>query len=129
MNTIRHSVGILSLLAAISLGAALPAAYAQVFVSGSTGADGAFNASCTPTPCTVSVQLPPSVVFHYTTVNIPSGVTVTYARNQANTPVTILATGNVTIAGSIDVGGGDASNFTPGRGGPGAFDGGLGGTP
>ncbi len=97
------------------------------FNSGSTGADGAFN----PTQ-SQQIQLPESGVFNYTTVNIPAGVTITYKRNSRNTPVTILASGNVTIAGTIDVSGGDGS--TPsvpfgggGLGGPGGFDGGRGG--
>jgi hypothetical protein len=110
-----------------------PAA-AQYFDSGSTGADGAFSASCSPTPCTVTVTLPASGKFNYTTFNVPSGVTVKYARNAANTPVTILATGNVTITGTIDVGGsvgGDGAlatqlGFNRGLGGPGGFDGGNG---
>ena len=66
--------------------------------SGSTGADGAFN----PTANAV-VQIPPSGVFNYTSVNIPSGVTITYKKNVSNTPVTILVSGDVTIAGTIDV--------------------------
>src|SRR5262245_28320264 len=129
MNTIQRSgtrrhnwLWALAIVGAIS--AVLPAAArAQIFVSGSTGADGSFNPSCTPLPCMVTVQLPPTGIFNYTTVNIHEGVTVRYARNQANTPVTILATGDVTIAGTIDVSGGGATSFTPGRGGPGAFDG------
>jgi len=52
------------------------------------------------------VQLPESGVFNFTTVNIPAGVTITFRRNSRNTPVTILASGNVTIAGTIDVSGG-----------------------
>lgn len=70
------------------------------FVSGSTGADGAFN----PTANAV-LQLPPDGVFNYTTVNIPSGVTVTFQKNANNTPVYILATGAVTISGTIKVDG------------------------
>ena len=65
---------------------------AQTFSSGSTGADGVFA----PTAST-TVPLPPSGVFNFTTVTIPAGVTVTFARNAANTPVTILATGDVTV--------------------------------
>ena len=116
--------------------AAVSTAAAQYFSSGSTGADGAFNPSCTPTPCTVTVPLPASGVFHHTTVNVPTGVTVRYLRNTANTPVTLLATGNVTIAGIIDVNGG-AGGAGPnstlmqrngGLGGPGGFDGGSGST-
>lgn len=104
--------------------------YAQnVFVSGSTGADGAFS----PTSHQM-LQLPESGVFNYTTVNIPAGVTITFKRNSKNTPVTILATGNVTVLGSIYIAGASgqragiaigAGNFG-GLGGPGGFDGGRG---
>ncbi|WP_310452625.1 hypothetical protein [Sulfuritalea sp.] len=110
--------------------AAVPA-FAAPFVSGSTGADGAFAPSAN-----ITVQLPPSGVLHYTTVNIPAGVTVKFAKNSANTAVVILTTGEVKIAGSIDVSGG-ASLTTKyglaadmnkgGVGGPGGFDGGRGG--
>lgn len=107
---------------------------ALAFDSGSTGADGAFS----PTVNT-EVQLPPSGVFNFTTINIPTGVTVTFRKNAANTPVALLASGNVTIAGVLDVRGtkgfdsgaagtgnvGDDGQ--PGTGGPGGFDGGRGG--
>ncbi len=103
-----------------------PAA-SQSFNSGSTGADGPFNPTCSPTPCTVTVPLPASGVFHFTTITIPSNVTVQFTRNAANTPVTLLATGSVTINGMLDVGGASASPWgRPGRGGPGGFDGGVG---
>ncbi|MFN0086210.1 MAG: hypothetical protein ACKVX9_12555 [Blastocatellia bacterium] len=104
---------------------AMSPAYTQgSFVSGSTGADGAFNPTASQT-----IQIPAGGVFNYTTVNIPSGVTITYARNTANTPVTILATGNVAINGTISVDGANAaSNLIGGKGGPGAFDGGRGAT-
>src|SRR3990172_6560050 len=94
----------------------LNVAGAGTFVSGSTGADGAFN----PTTNT-ELQIPPSGIFNFTTVNIPSGVTVTFKKNAANTPVYILATGDVTIAGTIKVSGGSVSSTTstsPGAGGP-----------
>lgn len=108
---------------------------AMAFVSGSTGVDGAFN----PT-VTTELQLPNDGIFNYTTVNIPSGVTVTFRRNTTNTPVVILASGNVTVAGTISVNGSVATNVgaagdgnlgddgVPGIGGPGGFDGGRGGT-
>ncbi len=115
---------------AVWLAAGGDPASGQTFNSGSTGSDLAFS----PTS-SVTVTVPASGVFNYTTVNIPAGVTVTYARNTANTPLTILASGNVTIAGTIDVsaanGGGGAITGTilapnAGRGGPGGFDGGNG---
>lgn len=107
--------------------AAMPVG-AQTFSSGSTGADGPFNPSCTPTPCTVTVTLPESGVFNFTTVDIASGVRVTFTKNAANTPVTILASGDMTIAGSFNVNGQNAGKFSPGPGGPGGFDGGMGGS-
>jgi len=72
------------------------AAHAQTFSSGSTGADGPFA----PTS-DVTLTLPPDGVFNFTTVTIPAGVTVRFTRNTANTPVTLLATGDVTIAGTL----------------------------
>lgn len=91
------------------------------FVSGSTGADGALN----PTANT-ELQLPPDGIFNFTTVNIPSGVTVTFKKNAANTPVYILASGDVTISGTIDVSGKSSVTGTiPGVGGPGGVDGGY----
>lgn len=94
---------------------------ALAFDSGSTGADGAFN----PTADT-EVQLPAAGKLNYTTVNIPAGVTVTFKQNTSNTPVYILATGDVTIAGTINVSGNNANGVANGRGGPGGYDGGLG---
>jgi len=96
-------------------------AYAS-FVSGSTGADGPFD----PTVNT-EVVLPPDGILNYTTINIPAGVTVTFRKNSKNTPVYMLATGDVTVAGIININGGDNSSSEPGRGGPGGFDGGYAG--
>lgn len=92
------------------------------FVSGSTGVDGAFD----PTINT-ELQLPPDGVFNFTTVNIRSGVTVTFKKNAVNTPVYILATGDVTIAGTINVNGESTSGTVAGKGGIGGYDGGYGG--
>lgn len=92
------------------------------FDSGSTGADGAFN----PTAST-ELQIPESGVFNFTTVNIPSGVTITFKKNSQNTPVTILASGDVTITGTISLNGNSAIGIYPATGGPGGFGGGYGG--
>ncbi len=96
-------------------------AYAA-FDSGSTGADGDFS----PTSNTV-LQIPESGIFNFTTINIPSGVTVTFKKNTQNTPVTFLATGDVTIAGTINLNAGNGNYIIPGAGGAGGFDGGTGG--
>jgi hypothetical protein len=92
------------------------------FVSGSTGSLGAFN----PTGNTV-VTLPPDGVLNYTTINIPAGVTVTFAKNTANTSVYMLATGDVAIAGTINLDG-TSTGSHGGLGGPGGYNGGYSGT-
>jgi len=98
-------------------------AIAGPFNSGSTGADGAFN----PTS-SIQVVLPENGILNYTTVNIPAGVTVTFTKNSTNTPVYMLATGDVTIAGTLSVTGGSTTTRSPGQGGPGGYAGGLGAT-
>lgn len=91
--------------------------------SGSTGADGEFNPTSSQ-----AVQLPPDGVFNYTSVNIPAGVTITYIKNANNTPVTILASGNVNIAGTIDVSASSVDATGGGIAGPGGYNGGASGT-
>jgi hypothetical protein len=103
---------------------------ALAFTSGSTGALGAFAPVSNTT-----VVLPPDGILNYTTVTIPSGVTVTFQPNSANTPVTLLAQGNITIGGQLYVNGANGLAATPagsavqlgGLGGPGGYRGGQGG--
>jgi hypothetical protein len=116
---------LLSLVGIFSLWICSAAAQAA-FVSGSTGALGAF----TPAADTV-VTLPSDGVLNYTTVNIPAGVTVTFQKNAANTPVYLLATGDVTVSGTISLDAqslGSANGTTAGAGGPGGYNGGIGGS-
>jgi hypothetical protein len=106
------------------------------FNSGSTGSDGPFAPIVDTT-----LDLPIDGVLNFTTVTIPTGITVTFNKNVANTPVTLLASGDVTIDGTIDVSGGNstavgaAGDGNPGDdglygiGGPGGFNGGRGGMP
>ena len=94
------------------------------FSSGSTGADGAFNPVANTT-----LQIPENGVFNFTTINIPQNVEVRFTKNSRNTPVTILATGNVVLGGRIFVDGGDRNGRFGGAAGPGGFRGGNGGTP
>lgn len=108
---------------------------ALAFDSGSTGADGALAPNVD-----TQIALPASGVLNYASINIPTGVTVRFTRNALNMPVTLLVTGNATIAGIIDVSGGAAADSNgagngnvaddglPGSGGPGGFPGGTGGT-
>lgn len=104
-------------------------ATAQTYNSGSTGLDGALA----PTADT-TLALPPSGIFNFTTVNIPVGVTVTFTPNANNTPVTLLATGDVTISGGINVNGARGLDLSSAvivnagaTGGPGGYPGGQGG--
>ncbi len=126
----------LSMTKALSCALLLAPTFAFAFTSGSTGADGAF----TPTVNTV-LNVPASGIFNFTSVNIPVGVTVTFKKNVINTPVVMLASSDILIAGTLNVSGtkstdsgaaGDGNlgdDGLPGLGGPGGFDGGRGGKP
>lgn len=99
------------------------------FESGSTGVDGPLNITED-----TRLQLPENGVFNFTDVIVAADATLSFARNNANTPVTILASGDVTVIGAISVDGGDSpgtldniAEGLPGIGGPGGFDGGFGG--
>lgn len=120
MNMLRSLMVSIYVLLALFM---MPVGALAAFSSGSTGADGDFN----PTTNTV-LQIPESGIFNFGTVNIPSGVTITFTKNSQNTPATILATGNVLINGTINLNGGNGSFVIPGAGGPGGFYGGTGGT-
>jgi hypothetical protein len=138
-TVIKHEIDIakewkmnkLSLILRMALASGFWLASGSVFAaysSGSTGADGAFNPTASQ-----SVPLPPDGVFNYTGVNIPAGVTITYTKNAANTPVTILVSGDATIAGTLDVSGtppvSSADVSGSGLAGPGGYSGGRGGQP
>lgn len=102
--------------------------HAAPFDCGSSGSYGAMNISSDTT-----LQVPPDGIFHCTTINVSSNATLSFSGNALNTPVYLLATGDVIIDGSIDVSAnGPASirsfNGTrPNKAGPGGFDGGYGG--
>jgi len=110
----------------------MPSAFSQCpFTSGSTGADGDF----TPTnsmPTTgwsisnnvVTVTNKSDGIFNFRSINISNAWTVRFTANTLNTPVYLLATGNVVIAGTIDVSGETVTGATAGHGGPGGYGGG-----
>lgn len=104
---------------------------AQGFSSGSTGADGALDltaASCASSVFGCQIQVPESGVLNFTTVNIPTGKTLSFVPNLRNTPVIILAQGSVTIGGRIELSGGldyaHQISLTTAPG-PGGFSGGI----
>lgn len=74
------------------------------FNSGSTGADGALDLSTMTCPNNIcEVQLPESGILNYTTVNVPQGKELRFKNNSRNTPVILLAQGQVTVSGVINV--------------------------
>ncbi len=114
------------------------------FESGSSCGAAFFNSSTCRgafSPVTnTTVALPPSGILDYTTYYIPYGVTVSFTRNAANTPVIIRTSGDVKIEGALSVtaltgatnsgtyGDGNlGDDGQPGTGGPGGSDGGYGG--
>jgi hypothetical protein len=104
-------------------GILIPNAGLAQFISGSTGADG-------PLVVSMNTTLPvpePDGVFNYTTINIASGVTLDFTPNVLNTPVYLLATGDVIVNGMINVDGKNGTGNPPvgGEGGPGGFAGGV----
>jgi hypothetical protein len=119
-----------------------PAARAQ-FSSGSTGSDGALNFTTAGTytfdPQVLGLDPAGDNVFNFTTINIAAGVTLNMpAEVLRNKSVIWLASGNVTIAGTLNLAGANGSaeaggtGNNPGQGrypampGAGGFPGGVG---
>ena len=130
------SVSLLVLILAL---VALPV-HAQTFSSGSDGSDGAYAPA--GAPGTVIVFNPTQFtgtqvaanIFNFTTITIPTGVTVKLSGNTLNGPVYWLAQGNVDIEGTVDLSGGNGANATtnpffvvPAVPGSGGYVGGVGG--
>jgi len=71
-----------------------------------------------------------AVVFKYSSVNIPAGVTVTFKNHPTYAPVVWLVAGDVTIGGTLNLRGStgstnQTSRLTPTEPGPGGFRGGA----
>lgn len=122
-------------LARATLAAALFVAPAVQAAWISDGSDGAFN----PTS-SITLDLPEDGIFNFTSINIPTNVTVRFRKNTLDTPVYFLASGSVNIAGVIDISAGGGVNLadltsslgyirpaTTASGGPGGGSGGLSG--
>ena len=117
MKMIRNFTAALAL-AVLSL----PVAQAQGFNTGSDGSLGALEVI----DADVTVDLPPDGRLHYTTVTVAANRTLRFRRNPLNTPVYLLAQGDIVINGVIDISGSTSPSNVPigGAGGPGGFDGG-----
>ena len=110
----------LKLVIALTVTAWSTTAQAQGFDSGSDGSYG-------PIDITSHTQLPmpDDGVFHATTINVANAVTLSFIPNGRNTPVYLLATGDVVIDGTISVDGQLGTATAGGAGGPGGFAGGA----
>jgi hypothetical protein len=97
-------------------------AHAQVN-SGSNGSDGAFNPTAN---ITITMTDHPNGIYQYTSVSIPSGVTVTFIPNANNSPVTWLVQSNCEIDGIVNLSGQNGGQPAGGVGGPGGWRGGTG---
>lgn len=88
------------------------------------GSDGSFG----PIEITenTTLDIPDDGIFHATTVTVAAGATLKFNKNARNTPVYILATGDLTVAGVVDVSGKPGNGLFGGPGGPGGFAGGNG---
>ncbi len=93
------------------------------FDSGSDGSYGAIDVTNSMT-----LDIPSNGVFNCTTIAVRNGTTLYFRTNALNTPVYLLAQGDVVIEGSasIEVNGQDVNGSVPGPGGPGGFAGGFG---
>ena len=111
---------------------------AQTFNSGSNGSDGALSLTTPGTidfdPVALGKDTDGDNVFHFITINIGTGVIVRLKNGLLRgKPVVWLASGAVTITGTLDLSGqsGYAANSTlvsrlPAEPGPGGYPGGLG---
>lgn len=122
----RHFIHSLALLA-ITVASLPSVVRAQAtFNSGSDGSFGPLIVDAT-TANPRTIQLPPDGILHCTTVKIDQAYQLQFIKNASNTPVYILATGDVDISGYIYVSGGSYTGRRGGDGGPGGFAGGQGG--
>jgi hypothetical protein len=108
------------------------------FNSNSTGNEGALNITAPGVTLfdPVAMNLNPVVsgIFNFTTINVAAGSTLKFTENKYHGPVYFLASGDVTIAGTMDLSGDNsygAISLTdqriPNAAGSGGFSGGIGG--
>jgi len=94
--------------------------------SGSDGHDGILK----PTQLGTEIDMDdhPDGIYHYSSVLIPSGYSVSFKPDANNSPVVWLVKGSCVIDGTVSVNAAPIPNNGPGRGGPGGFAGGNSGS-
>jgi hypothetical protein len=138
-SLLHRRARVIPLLAVILVLVVMPM-HAQIFSSGSDGSDGPYAPSgpsgtviiFDPTPFHGSQVA--ANIFNFTTITIPTGVTVKLSGNTLTGPIFWLASGDVNIEGTVDLSGGQGYGATsnpflrvtsvPGSGG---YAGGVGG--
>ncbi len=117
-------------IATILLAAVSPVGAQVNFDSGSDGSDGALVIADSET-FVLNMNLFPDGILNYTSVSMGVSSRLEVEPNADNTPLTILVQGDFAMSSgaSIDVAGGNSDRNIPGMGGPGGFDGGIGGVP
>ena len=139
-------------IAALGLAACLQPALAQLTIP-SDGSDGAFNPPSDPTNVVIDLSQAVTgvwnannsanagkgiydpekwaVVFKYSSVNIPAGVTVSFKNHPTHAPVVWLVQGSVSVDGTLDLSGRvgqiGSAGLIPQEAGPGGFRGGVAG--
>lgn len=125
----------IGLLAALLVGGMPGNSLGQTFDSGSDGSDGALNLSAAGTivfdPEELGLDADGDGIYHFTTINIASGVTVRLGADiMGSKPVVWLATGDVQIDGTLDLNGEDGHYYSEPHisaiAGAGGFNGGIG---
>ncbi len=112
-----------TLLVALLAGLLLPLVGIAQVNSGSDGHDGALNPT---TNLVIDMADHPDGIYQYASVNIPTGVTVTFKPNAGNKPVVWLVQQSCSINGNVRLNGSDSA-ASGGLGGPGGYRGGNGG--
>ena len=107
-------------IAALIGGLTLAATSARAFDSGSDGSYGPLNITND-----TLLPMPPNGIFNCTTITVASNATLTFLPNSLNTPVYLLAQGDIVVGGTIDVSGQIGQlNGAYSAAGPGGFAGG-----
>ncbi len=137
-NTFHRAWRLGRIVAVLGVAALLAAQHiaGQGFTSGSDGSDGALDLTTAGTFDMSSLGKDPDGdnIYHFTTINIAAGVTLSLSGRTISGPVVFLAQGDVAVAGTIDLHGANGHSPTaipsqrvPSIPGPGGFPGGVGG--
>lgn len=92
--------------------------------TGSDGSDGVLNPQ---TDLVIDMADHPNGIYQYSSVNVPTGVTVTFVPNVHGPPVVWLVQTSVLVDGTVDVSGHGNIGLAGGLPGPGGWRGGEGG--